>query len=245
MAKSGRLNKASIGFSMPGDAPLYCKPPIYYTDVEAISFAYETDEEAVLDILPEGVEINSPPTASLIFIRYPFSTFGPYMESILVLGCLWQGSPRSYIAHIVLDTDTPFAAGREIWGFPKKLARITLEKEGDLIMGTMERPTGNRICTGVIRPETPVEAGGAAGVPSLSLRIIPSPEEGAEPSLMELVEVPSKSTTREAWQGPGYAEFNSASTIDPWYRVAVRKMLGATYRRYDMVLDYGKVVKRY
>ena len=245
MAKSGRLNKTNVGFGMPGDAPLYCKPPIYYTDVEAISFAYETDEEAVLDILPEGVEINSPPTASLVFIRYPFSTLGPYMESILVLGCQWQGSPRSYIAHIVLDTDAPFAAGREIWGFPKKLARITLEKEGDLIMGTMERPTGNRICTGVIRPETPVEVGGAAGAPSLSLRIIPSPEEGAEPSLMELVEVPSKSTTREAWQGPGYAEFNSASTIDPWHRIAVRQMLGAAYRRYDMVLDYGKVIKRY
>ena len=112
-------------------------------------------------------------------------------------------------------------------------------------MGTMERPRGNRICTGVIRPETPVEVGQAGGIPGLSLRIIPSPEEGAEPSLMELIEVPSRSTTKEAWQGSGYAEFNSASTIDPWHRIAVKKMLGAAYRRYDMVLGYGRIIKRY
>jgi len=245
MPKSGRLNKKNIGFCMPGDAPLYSKPPIYYKDVEAISFAYETDEDAVLDILPEGLEINSPPTANLIFIKYPFSTLGPYDEAILGIGCLWQGEPRIYIAHIVLNTDMPLAAGREIWGFPKKLAHITLEKEGDLITGTMERPRGNRICTGAIRPEAPIEVVQAGGVPSVSLRLIPSPEEGAEPSLMDLIEVPSNSTTREAWQGSGYAEFNSASTIDPWHRIAIKKPLAAMYRRYDMILDYGKVVKRY
>jgi hypothetical protein len=79
----------------------------------------------------------------------------------------------------------------------------------------------------------------------VSLRLIPSPEEGQEPSLMDLIEVPPNSTTKEAWQGSGYAEFNSASTIDPWHRIAVKKPLMAVYRRYDMILDYGKVVKRY
>jgi acetoacetate decarboxylase len=245
MPKSGRLNKKNIGFCMPGDAPLYSKPPIYYKDVEAVSFTYETDEEAVLDILPEGLEISSSPTASLIFIRYPFSTLGPYEEVILSIGCLWQGKPRNYIAHIVLNTDMPLAAGREIWGYPKKLAHITLEKEGDLIMGTMERPRGNRICTGVIRLEIPVEIVQAESVPGMSLKVIPSPEEGAEPSLMELIEVDTTSTTREAWQGPGFAQYNSTSTIDPWHRIAVRKQLMAVYRRYDLVLGYGKVVKRY
>ncbi|MBL7166274.1 MAG: acetoacetate decarboxylase family protein [Dehalococcoidales bacterium] len=245
MSKSGRLNKKNIGFSMPVDAPLYSKPPIYYKDVEAISFTYETDEDAVLDILPEGLEINSPPMANLIFIKYPFSTLGPYDEVILGISCLWQGKPRFYIAHIVLNTDIPLAAGREIWGYPKKLAHITLEKEGDLITGTMERPWGNRICTGVIRPETPIEVVQAEPVPGMSLRVIPSPEEGEEPSLMDLVEVPPNSTTKEAWQGPGFAQYNSTSIIDPWHRIAIKKPLMAVYRRYDQILNYGKVVKRY
>jgi acetoacetate decarboxylase len=245
MAKKGRLTKQRAGFSMPADAPLFCKPPIYYKNVEAISFSYETDEEAVLDILPAGLELPSPAMATTIFLRYPFSTLGPYEEAILGIGCTWRGEPRFYIAHIVVNSDIPMAAGREVWGYPKKFAVIDLQKEGDLITGIMERPKGNRICTGVMRPETPVEVGIIEPVPGLSLRVIPSPEEGAEPSLMELIEVPPDSTTIEAWQGPGFLQYESTSTIDPWHKIEVRKMLSATYRRYDQVLRYGKIIKRY
>jgi len=247
MAKEGQLTKDKFGYDMPVDAPLYSKPPIYYKNNEAISLTYETDEAAVAEMLPAGLGVPSPPTATLMLIRYPFSTLGPYEEAILSLGCTWQGEPRSYIAHIVVNTDPPMAAGREIWGFPKKFAEITLQIEGDLIWGTMDRPAGNRICTGVIRPEVPVnlEEAKQIAVPALSLRVIPSPEEGAPPSLMELVEVPPNNTTLEAWQGPGFVEFNSKSTIDPWYKIGVKKMLSATYQRSDNILDYGKIIKRY
>lgn len=245
MGKAGRLTKDKFGYGMPVDAPLYPKPPIYYKNVEVVSFTYETDEEAAADILPEGLELTTPATASVLFIRYPFSTLGPYEEAILGIACTYQGEPKFYIAHIVLNTDSPLAAGREIWGYPKKLAHITLEKEGDLICCTMERPKGNRICTGVMRPEVPVPAEEAGRGGTMSLRVIPSPEEGAEPSLAELIEVPVKRTLIEAWAGPGFVEFNSTSTIDPWYKISVKQMLSATYQRLDNILDYGKIVRRY
>jgi len=107
MAKVGRLTKEKYGYSMPVDAPLFCKPPIYYKNAEAIAFSYETDEDSAADILPEGLELTSPPTATVLFLRYPFSTLGVYDEVILGLGCTWQGSPRFYIAHIVVDSDVP------------------------------------------------------------------------------------------------------------------------------------------
>ncbi|MBU0462716.1 MAG: acetoacetate decarboxylase family protein [Proteobacteria bacterium] len=49
------------------------------------------------------------------------------------------------------------AAGREIWGFPKKLAEITIRSEGDGMWAQMERPKGNLICSAGMRPEKPVE----------------------------------------------------------------------------------------
>jgi acetoacetate decarboxylase len=241
----GRVNRDNVGFAMPVDAPLYATPPIIYKDLERIAFTYETDAEAVQNVLPEGLEVPEPATATLLFIKYPFSTLGPYLEAILSVGCIWQGDPRGYIAHIVLDTDAPTAAGREIWGFPKKLAHITFENEGDLIIGTMERPEGNRICTGVIRPERQIEEAARAGGPGLSLRVIPSPEEGQGPSLMELIETPSTGTTKDAWEGTGSAVFNSPSDVDPRHRFAVKKMLRSVYMRGDMVLPFGRIVKRY
>jgi acetoacetate decarboxylase len=246
MGKKGRLTKERFGYGMPVDAPLFARPPIYYRDVEAISLTYETEEEAAADILPEGLELTTPATATVIIVRYPFSTLGPYEEAILGLSCTFNGDTKFYIAHIVVNTDIPLAAGREIWGYPKKFAHITLQKEGDLVIGTMERPKGNRICTGIIRPERPLPpAGPVRGGGSLSLRVIPSPDGSDKPSLAELIEVPGDSTPIESYEGAGSLQFNSTSLVDPWHKLAVKKMLLAVYRRNHMVLHPGKVVKRY
>ncbi len=245
MSKMGRLNKQNVGYGMPSDAPLYGKPPFYYTDLERLAFSYETDEEAVLDILPEGLEVPTPATATLLFFRYPFSTLGPYLEVILSVACLWEGSPCGFIPHIVVDSDQPQAAGREILGYPKKMAHITLEAEGDMIIGTMERPRGNRICTGVMRLEQRMETGEPMSLPGVSLRIIPNPEDSMEPSLMQLIETRSTIEDKLAYTGPGFAEYNSASTLDPWHRLTIKKLLHASYARGDMVLPHGKVIKTY
>jgi acetoacetate decarboxylase len=150
-----------------------------------------------------------------------------------------------YIPHIVVNSDIPMAAGREIWGYPKKFAHITLEKEGDLIVGTMERPRGNRVCTGVVRPEKPLQIVETGKIPGLSLRVIPSPDGSTKPSLAELIETSTDDTTIEAYTGAGFLEFNSTSSIDPWHKLGVKKMVSAVYRRFNMVLHPGKVIKRY
>lgn len=246
MLNKGRLTKNRFAYGMPVDAPLYARPPIYYREAESISLVYETDMDAALDVLPDGLEVSGTAIATVLFIRYPFSTLGAYEEVILGLGCTLKKQPRFYIAHIVVNTDIPMAAGREIWGYPKKFACITLEKEGDLMIGTMERPRGNRICTGVVRPEKPVIAQPASGGGgTLSLRVIPSPEGKTEPSLAELIEVPTESTTLEAFTGTGFLEYDSKSTLDPWHKLIVKNIVSAGYRRYNQVLHAGKVVKRY
>ena len=245
MAKMGRITKQNVGYGMPSDAPLYGKPPHFYTDIERLVFSYETDDEAVANVLPEGLEVPTPATATLLFVRYPFSTFGPYLEAILSVGCIWEGTPCGFVAHIVVDTDPPQAGGREIWGFPKKIAHVTLDMEADLIIGTMERPRGNRICTGVMRLEQRMEVGKPTSGPGMSLRVIPNPEDSMEPSLMQLIETRSTVENKLAFTGPGFAEYNSKSTLDPWHRFPVNKLLSASYSRGDMVLPHGKVVKTY
>jgi len=246
MEKEGRLTKEQFGYTMPVDAPLFTKPPIYYHDVEAISITYETDEDSALDILPAGLELAIPATATVIFLRYPFSTLGPYNEAILGVSCIYNGLPKFYITYIVVDSDIPLSAGREIWGYPKKFAQITLEKDGDSIIGTMERPRGNRICTGIVRlekPLQPTETGKGSG--SISLRVIPNPNGSNDPSIAELIEVPPDNTPIESYEGSGSVQFNSNSVTDPWHKLVVNKVTMAIYRRYHMVLHPGEVIKRY
>jgi|TARA_Y100000310_G_scaffold342703_1_gene447005 acetoacetate decarboxylase len=248
MAQEGRLTADKFGFDTPVDAPLYAKPPIDYRDVHTISVSYETDMDAALDLLPEGLVIEPPAVATVLFIDYPFSTLGPYYETILGISCSFEGTPRSYIAHIVVNNEMPLAAGREIWGFPKKLADISIETGAptDLLSGKMERPSGHLICSAGVRPETPAQVSGEPQEGySLSLRLIPSPVEGAKPSLAELVETHSVSTTKQAWTGPGWVEFHSHSQVDPWHKLKVKEVVNANYRIYDTVLGFGRVVRTY
>jgi len=242
----GRLSKDRFGASMPVDAPYYQSPPFYYRNARSMTIVYETDAEAAADLLPEGIELPRPAQAALMVVHYPSSTFGPYNEAILGIQCSWEGVGQIYIAHIVVDTVPPLVGGREIWGFPKKIAQIELQAESELVRGSVERPSGLRLLTAAMRPETPLEPTPAAGGGSLSLRVIPSAEEGQPPSVAELIQVPSTDRhTHEAWTGPATLSYDGESALDPWHGLPVRQVVGALYSRFDFTLPHGRVVRRY
>src|SRR5580692_945934 len=150
MAKQGHLNLKNAQYSMPADAAAYQSPPFYYRNTRSISVAFETDIEAALQALPAPLSLSEPATAVLSFYEYPWTTFGPYNEAILSILVEHRGKPHTYIQHIVVDTEPPMLAGREIWGFPKKLATIEFKAERDMIFGTMERPRGIRLASAVM-----------------------------------------------------------------------------------------------
>lgn len=243
----GRLTKEKFGFSMPVTAPLYEAPPHYYKDARDILVRYETDEEAALDILPEGLELPLPAIAIVLIAYYPFSTFGPYYEALQGLECLWGGEMRTYIAQIFVTTEAALAGGREIWGDPKKFAHIELRQENELFQGIVERPRGSRLCTLLVRPERPRQPPPETDptVSSIALRVIPSPEEGAPPSIAELVEIADQPETHELWAGTGSVSFDNPSTLDPWHRLPVRRTKRGYYRRYDLTSPHGRIIKRY
>lgn len=244
MGIRGRLTKEHFAFTMPVDAPLYQRPPFYYKDARLAFFEYETDPEAAADLLPAPLELTDPATAALALVEYPWTTFGPYNEAILFVLCAHRGRPLQYITQIFLTTEPPMAAGREIWGIPKKLAHIDFVKENDLLVGTVERPKGLRICSGVMRPERPVSLSGFTSVAPVCLRVIPSPEEGAPPSLAELIEIELVQRPKEIWEGPGSCYFTGASGLDPWHKMPVRRMLRCSLVVYDMDLKFGRILEK-
>jgi acetoacetate decarboxylase len=240
----GRLTLSGLGYSMPSDAPAFQAPPYHYRNAQAISIKFETDPESALDVLPAPLELIEPAAANLSFYWYPFTTFGPYHEAILRLYARHGGKPLTYIAQIFVDTEPPMLAGREVWGYPKKLARIGFERDKDMVVGWLERPQGVRLATAVMRPEQPAGALGSNG-PTTGLRIIPSAEPGDKrPALAELIAADTEHTIREAWTGPGSISFPDHSVLDPVNRFPVKRILKAVYMEYDIMLPAGRVIAR-
>jgi len=240
----GRLTLDRLGYSMPSDAPAFQAPPYHYRNAQTISIKFETDPESALDVLPAPFELIEPAAANLSFYWYPFTTFGPYHEAILRLYARHEGKPLTYITQIFVDTEPPMLAGREVWGYPKKLAKIGFKRDKDMVVGWLERPQGVRLATAIMRPEQPAGPLVSKG-PTTGLRIIPSAQPGENrPALAELVAADTQHTIREAWEGPGSISFPDYSALDPVNRFPIKRIIKAVYMKYDILLPTGRVIAR-
>ena len=113
-------------FAMPLTSPAFPMGPYRFVDREYLIITYRTDPAKLRELVPEPLEI-AEPLVKFEFIRMPDSTgFGDYTECGQVIPVSFQGRHGGYTHCMFLDDHPPIAGGRELWGFPKKLAKPTL-----------------------------------------------------------------------------------------------------------------------
>ena len=118
-------------FAMPLTSPAFPPGPYRFIDREYLIITYRTDPAKLRALVPEPLEIDEAnPLVKYEFIRMPNSTgFGDYTESGQVIPVSFQGRHGGYTHCMFLDDEPPIAGGRELWGFPKKLAKPKIEVE--------------------------------------------------------------------------------------------------------------------
>jgi len=129
-------------FAMPLNDPAYPPGPYKFYNREFVVITYRTDPDQLREVVPEPLEVAGD-TVAYEFIRMPDSTgFGDYTETGQVIpvrfktkeGAVQDGG---YVHAMYLDDEAPIASGREIWGFPKKLASPKITHEGDVVVCTL------------------------------------------------------------------------------------------------------------
>ncbi|HXP73990.1 MAG TPA: acetoacetate decarboxylase, partial [Stellaceae bacterium] len=125
-------------FAMPFASPAFPCGPYRFIDREYMILTYRTDPERLRAIVPEPLELAAP-LVKYEFIRMPNSTgFGDYTESGQVIPVSFRGRQGGYTHCMFLNDHPPIAGGRELWGFPKKLADPKLHAEIDTLVGTLD-----------------------------------------------------------------------------------------------------------
>jgi acetoacetate decarboxylase len=125
--------------SMPLASPSYPKGPYRFIDRQYMIITYESDPDAIRAAVPEPLEPDGSNSVLYEFIRMPDSTgFGDYTETGIVIPCKYQGEAVNFTAQMYLDCEPPISGGREIWGFPKKLADVSLKVNRDTLAGRLE-----------------------------------------------------------------------------------------------------------
>jgi acetoacetate decarboxylase len=235
-------------FAMPLASPAYPPGPYRFVNREYLIITYRTDPAKLRAMVPEPLELDQ--REALVkyeFIRMPDSNgFGDYTESGQVIPVSFRGRRGSYTHCMFLNDEGPIAGGRELWGFPKKLAQPTLRIEIDTLVGTLDYGP-LRVATGTMgykhREADLAQVKALLEAPNFLLKIIPHVD--AKPRICELVEYRLEDVTiKGAWAGPAALQL-SPHALAPVAELAVLEIVSAIHILADLTLGLGKVVHDY
>jgi acetoacetate decarboxylase len=255
----GRLTKDKFGFSMPisKNASLYTRHPYHYRDVRRLAIIYETDLDPVLDILPENLEPSTDPpqivvTVTDVGLHIPL---GPFTESYVAIRSLFKGKPVRYVAYMWINSDAAMAAGREIYGAPKKLAKVSLSHTlpcSEVIQGIIERPYGNRLLVASAILTKQAELSELSGEPAVLLKVIPDACGAKKPAIAELLRIDSSyeiSTAPdghlELYTGIGSIAFGFPLQNDPLHELVLGRILSTFFMKMNIREEKVTLLHRY
>jgi acetoacetate decarboxylase len=233
-------------FAMPLTSPAYPKGPYRFVDREFLIITYRTDIEALRRLVPAPLEVTEP-HVKFEFIRMPNSTgFGDYTESGQVIPVSFEGRKGGYTHCMFLDDHPPIAGGRELWGFPKKLANPHLKTEIDSLVGTLDYGSV-RIATATMgykhKAADTKAVLASLQAPNFLLKIIPHVD--GSPRICELVEYHLEDIAlKGAWNGPAALTLASHA-LAPLNELPVLEIVSATHMVCDITLGLGTVVHDY
>ena len=233
-------------FAMPLTSPSFPPGPYRFVNREFLIVTYRTDPQALRAVVPEPLQIGEP-LVKYEFIRMPDSTgFGDYTESGQVIPVTLDGQHGGYVHSMYLDDEAPIAGGRELWGFPKKLAAPSLTVERDTLLGTLDYGPV-RVATAtmgykhrLLDTETVRKS---LLSPNFLLKIIPHVD--GTPRICELVRYFLEDVTvKGAWTGPAALEL-AHHALAPVAALPVLEVISGTHILTDMTLGLGSVAFDY
>lgn len=157
-----------------------------------------------------------------------------------------NGVPGSFVLSMFLDDQSPIAAGRELWGFPKKDGKPKLRVKKDTLIGTLDY-TGIRIAIGTMgfkhAKADHDEIMASMLEPNFLLKIIPHVDGSLR--ICELVQYElTDITIKGAWTGPGALELHPHA-LAPVSNLQIYEIQSTTHILADLTLPYGRVVHDY
>jgi acetoacetate decarboxylase len=122
-------------------AAYFATPARLFPGARMLGATFETRPELVARLLPPPLQPAEQPTALVFIAEYPSTNLGAgYREAALFLHCRYQGEAGTYCLSMPIDSEEVRCTnGRDIFGFPKKLARIRLERDENTVRGWVER----------------------------------------------------------------------------------------------------------
>ena len=170
------------------------------------------------------------------------SGFGRYLEAHISTQATFDGRPVNFSIYLILDNDVAIGAGREIWGFPKKLGRLTLDMKDDVVSTSVERG-GRTIIDAAVHLAELGTAEDLGGTPEwITRRFIPNVSLSAPPDIDQLTSTTlTNIVVHDVYKGAATLAFGS-SPADRLESIPIKEVTGGFYFENQFTLNDGEVV---
>lgn len=235
-----------IDYSMPRQCGLYPPPPYLYHNMRAILALVQCKPGIKEKYLPpefEPIEYGF----DIVFItEYPESNLGPYNEALVLLYCTYKGNPGAYVFNIYVDSEEALTAGREVYGYPKKMCDIKLSPiQDNKVRGTLTRKGITFLDIEVELLDKPPGMDPSdmiSNMPLYNVKLIPDVSDNSKPILRQLTEtvlawdVHKKRGANTTYLKTKYSKFDICHEV----LEGAKTNMGAFYVECDQTLPNGR-----
>lgn len=231
--------------STPLLSPLYPKSPYHYIGSKLFLALFNPTDKSLQKLLPPELRPSDLKLAGLMFAKQPCKESGTFMESSVLVQCVFDNPETKqeevgvYFPYAYADTDVALASGREMWGYPRKLAKISLNLRGDKLVATTVRGRNTLLkatCTLTDEGQW-IDSG-----PNINIKMIPSVDGlGAD-----VAAITTAYLTYDVKKGrSGSAEIEiSSGPQDDLSTIEIENIMMGLYFDVDITVPQGKVVKK-
>jgi len=208
-----------------------------------LGMTWETDPDVIARLLPPPLEPAAESWASTYFAIFPDTNLGPgYRECALFLRCRYGDEVGNHCLSMPLDGDDDrIFNGREIYGFPKKTARIALSREGNSAEAWCER-RGIRFFSLKAELTTPLDEPPLQVGPNFLFKF--QPRADLRPGFDGPVLLVRQKTDLEFLSfemGTGEIHFEP-SPFDPWSEIVCKNPIATYWVKANNTMQRGEVV---
>jgi acetoacetate decarboxylase len=230
-------------YTVPSVSPLYPPPPYRYRDCPLMVVPFLA-EPGVLDrLVPRPLVPNADDVAYVAVGHLHNDRLGSTREAFIVVPSSDGVRTGNYAVFLYLENDACITSGREIWGWPKKLAEISLAEDEGSMTASVRRGGVDIVRASLLDLEdaSPDELG--LSPVWFNEKIIPSVVEGAAPEVAQITATTFEGLeVRDVRRGRGALRFDGTGDDPLAGLIGVREVLGGHRMTLSFRLLHGEVV---
>ena len=233
-------------YTIPAVSPLYPPPPYRYTDCPLMVVPFVAAPGVTRRLVPEPLEPNADDLAYVAVGHMHNDRLGSTREAFIVVPSSDGTRIGNYSVFLYLENDACVTSGREIWGWPKKMADISLDESAGSMRAVVRRGGAELIDASLMSLEDASPDELRLSPVWFNLKIIPSVAEGAPPDVCQITATTFDDlVVRDVRRGRGDLRLGGTLADALTDLIGVREVLTGHRMTLSFRLLHGEIVHDY